>query len=156
MRKTTLIALALGGVLLAGCGSKPSLEGDWKITGLKPGQIPAGTDMAMTMNFKSPSSTLKIKGTSEAMGQKFDLDMSAPGTFAVEGDRLKITFTDFVINSSNAMVMTYINKGFAQQKPAMIKAMNDNSSGKLTWVDNNKFTVESASGPVTYERVTAK
>jgi hypothetical protein len=156
MNKISLFALGLVGLMMVGCGSKQSVEGDWKVTGLQPGQIPVGTSMSFTMNFKSPAAKLSIKGNSEAMGQKFDLDVTAPASYAVEGDRLKLTFTDFVINTSNPAVMTFINAGLAKQKDQVIQSMNANASGKITWSGNDKFMIESPTGTVTFDRVVLK
>jgi len=152
MKHVLLASLSLASLLVIGCSRNPSIEGDWVVTGLRAGPVPVGTTVNPAMNFKNPAATLRISGQADAMGQKVDMSFTAPASYAIEGDHLKLNFTDFRLDSTNHAAMTVFNTGIGKAKTLFTQTLNSNVSGKMIWRGKNKFTVEAPSGRIVFER----
>ena len=148
VKRTSLAVIA---VILAGCGSGHSLAGKWTNSAADwPGAI-------FNVTFTEPdkmSSTLDIPEEVQAM--KFSVHGDLTGTYKLEGDTITLHFDDAKISETGlpAAAQAIFDAKIKDSTDQMKAQMNSQASGKITWTDNDHFSVTgSQNKPQTFTRV---
>ena len=139
MHKLLLGAATAALLLVVGCKSGPSLQGEWDASGAGSAQMPPGTKV--TMKFGGSDVTISMVMDNAQVGT---IGMSGSGTYKLEGDKYSHTITDVKFDSSK------VKPEFkaiveAQMKPDDLKKqMNENTS--MTVKFNEDGTVSMTGG----------
>ena len=158
-------------VILAGCHSEHSIIGTWEVSGKTP-----RPEMKVTATFAEHGkmrmvvdahtavpSEADLKGAEE-IERKIALDLAklsfhtdSSGTFKLERDTLalhwdqsKTTFAGAPAKAKAAM-----ERSFKKTDQRALESLNKSGAGKVTWIDNDHFSVKEpgADEAETYTRI---
>ena len=152
MRNLTLPFLLVGAILLAGCGGGKKIAGTW-VPDKVPADMPPGAKVTMT--FTEPDQmVMKITADQEEGGMKMKFDVTVNGTYALTGNKLKITGTssDIKIGGLPDNMKASMDAMIPDMKTKMLADLNKESDQVLEWKSDNEFVWKSAKGDTTFKR----
>lgn len=134
------------GLLLVGCGPKPSVVGSWTVTG---GELPKTAKTTFTFA-QDDKLTVRITGkVYEIAGTEPDpndpnMTVTITGTYSVSGDVLTAKLDDAKV-VLEGIDQKIVDEAMAAQKEKFLEQMGQAEKSKLQWVSDGEFkTLESS------------
>lgn len=152
LKSSCLLITAL--VVLSGCSSGPSVEGNWKITGMK--NTPPGSTFTATFT-KPDKIAMTMDMNQDIPGNKpIKLHGDIVGTYTITGDIMEVKADDvkFKADGLPDALKAQSDAAMKDMSDKTKQSINQNSKQKMKWNGNDEFTLSGSSGEgETYTRV---
>ena len=140
MKISHLLVVVVSIFLVVGCSGGKSLDGKWNVSGAN---TPPGAKLLAT--FSPPDKLVFTLDMEQPIGNGKNAQIHADivGTYKVEGENLTIHADDVKFSATGIpeQAKALADAQFKALGDQTKQQINKDSTGKLTWVDNDKFAI---------------